>query len=302
MRAPVLLCLLAAFAAAQPAGPPLLIPDSVQLQRDLVFARYGARELKLDLYLPKSGAGPFPAIVWIHGGGWQNGSRLALSRQAAHLAGLGFVGACIDYRLSDEAKFPAALHDAKAAVRWLRASAGKYKIDSSRIGASGGSAGGHLAAMLGTTAGLREFEGDGGNPKQSSAVQAVAIMNPALDLTEVSKRMELPGNPVWKFLGASYKEAPGLYKKASPITYVSKSAPPFLFLHGTADTTVPYSQSARMQAKLKEAGVHAEIFAAEGATHGFYNGPRWFEPALERVEAFFVHYLGSTSSSRSPRR
>lgn len=273
--------------------PPFQLPDGVELKPDLVYAKIGNRELHLDLYLPKSGAGPFPAVVYIHGGGWSGGNKAAFRRQAAHLATKGFAGACIEYRLSGEAKFPAALYDAKAAVRWLRANAALHRIRADRIGAAGGSAGGHLAALLGATHQIREFEGDEGNPGVSSRVQAVAAFNPAVDLTAFGKRSPEAAekNPVYRFLGKSYAEQPDLWARASPVTHVSKQSAPFLFLHGTNDQTTPYEHTVAMLNKLKEAGVHAEILTAEGAGHGFFNRPPWFDPALKRMEEFFARFL-----------
>jgi len=290
----------AALAAAQqpparPKGseePAFQLPAGVEVERDLVYARYGARELKLDLYRPASGEGPFPGIVFIHGGGWRGGNRSAFRRQAAHLAAKGFVGAAIEYRLSGEAAYPAAVHDAKAAVRWMRANAAKYRINPDKIGAAGGSAGGHLVSLLGTTAAIRELEGEGGNSGFSSRVQAVAAFNPALDLITPERQ---PGNAqeaVRGFLGGPYEKMPGAYAQASPITHAGKASAPHLFLHGTADATVPYQQSVDMQKKLRAAGVRAELFTAEGAPHGFYNRPPHFQPTLERMEQFFQSVLG----------
>jgi acetyl esterase/lipase len=248
--------------------------------------------LHLDLYLPKNGAGPFPAVVYIHGGGWLNGNKTAFQRQAAYMATKGYAGACIEYRLSGEAIYPAALYDSKAAVRWVRANAAKYRIDSDKIGAAGGSAGGHLVALLGTTAGMSSMEGDSGSPGISSGVRAVAAFNPAVDLVSFGKLD--PANTessVYKFLGCNYASNPKLWAQATPLTYVSKSSAPVLFLHGTADTTVPYKQSVDMMEKLKAAGVHAEIFPAEGAKHGFFNSDPFYEPATKRMAEFFEKYL-----------
>lgn len=259
---------------------------------DLVYARYGARDLRLDLYLPGTGAGPFPAVVYIHGGGWSAGNKSAFQRQAAYMAGKGFVGACIEYRLSGEAQYPAAVWDAKAAVRWMRAQAGRYHIDPNRIGAAGGSAGGHLVAMLGATAGIKRLEGDGGNSGFSSAVQAVAAFNPALDLVSWGKAApNARDNPVAAFLGATYAEKPAIWAEASPINHAGRNCPPFLFLHGDADTTVPYRQSVEMMGRLKAAGVRAEIFTAPGAAHAFFNRPPWFQPTLDRMLTFFTATL-----------
>src|SRR5438270_12467934 len=170
---PLLLALaLAAPLLSQNQRPAFVLPDSIEMKRDLVYASPAGRDLHLDLFLPKSGAGPFPAVVYIHGGGWVNGKKNAFQRQAAYMATKGFVGACIEYRLSGEAIYPAALNDSKAAVRWLRVNAAKYRIDPDKIGAAGGSAGGHLVALLGTTGGTPAFEGDSGNAGFSSRVRA----------------------------------------------------------------------------------------------------------------------------------
>jgi acetyl esterase/lipase len=272
--------------------PPFVLPEGVELKKDVVYASPGGRDLHLDLYLPKAGAGPFPAVVYIHGGGWVNGSKTAFQRQAAYMATKGFVGACIQYRLSGEAKYPAAIHDSKAAVRWVRANAARYNVDPDKIGAAGGSAGGHLVGLLGTTAGMPAFEGDEGNVGVSSRVRAVAAFNPAVDLVMFGKKASGDTeNSVAAFLGCPYGANTKLWADATPLTHAGKDSAPFLFLHGTADTTVPYQQSVDMMNKLKAAGVHAEIFSAEGAKHGFFNAPPFFEPGLKRMEEFFVKYL-----------
>jgi len=285
--------LLASVSPAQQQNPPFLQPDNVEIQRDLVYSSVGSGELHLDLFLPKEGAGPFPAVVYIHGGGWTGGNKSAFQRQAAYMATKGYVGACMEYRLSGEARYPAAVHDSKAAVRWLRANAARYRIDAKRMGAAGGSAGGHLVAFLGTTGEKKEFEGQGGNAGVSTRVRAVAAFNPVLDMTMV--RMRDPAasasGALEKFLGASYAERPDLYAEASPTTHVSRDSAAFLFLHGTADTTVPYQQSVEMMKKLKEAGVYADLFSAEDARHGFFNSPPWYEPTLKKMEEFFNRFL-----------
>lgn len=291
---PAIVLLLAPLAyGQQKQNPPFNPPDSVEIKRDVVYSNVGSRELHLDLFLPKEGAGPFPAVVYIHGGGWSGGNRSAFQRQAAYMATKGYVGACIEYRLSGEAKYPAAIHDSKAAVRWLRANAARHRIDSKRIGAAGGSAGGHLVAFLGTTGDLKQFEGEGGNPGFSTRVRAVAAFNPVLDFTVA--RMQDPAaaarGALFNFLGTTYKDRPDLYAQASPATHVSRESAAFLFLHGTADTTVPYEQSVDMMKKLKGAGVYADLFSAQDARHGFFNTPPWYEPTLKKMEEFFNQFL-----------
>jgi acetyl esterase/lipase len=277
---------------AQEQEPPFHLPETVELKPDIVYARYGAREMHVDLYLPKQSAGLRPAVVYIHGGGWRGGNKRAFSRHAAHMATLGFAGAAIEYRLSGEAKYPAAIHDSKAAVRWLRAHAAEYRIDPNRIGAAGGSAGGHLVGLLGTTNQIKEFEGAGGNSNFSSQVRAVAAFNPAVDFVSFGKGASgNASNAVYEFLGATYAHQPNLWAQAAPITHVNQNSAVFLFLHGTGDTVVPYQQSVDMMNKLKTAGIRAEIFSAPEAGHGFFNRPPWFQPALKRMEEFFIREL-----------
>ena len=232
------------------------------------------------------GTEPLPAILYLHSGGWYQGSPTEFQRHAAHMATKGFVGATIQYRLVPEARFPAQVQDSKAAVRWLRAKASTYRIDTDRIGVAGGSSGGHLAAMLGTTPHIAEFEGDGGNPGFSSRVQAVAAFNGVLNFPA------LPSDGIiGNFLGASYAENPELWAKASPITYVGPESAPFLFLHGTDDQAIPYQMSVNMMNALKAVGASAEIFTAEGAGHPFYFSDPWFQPTLEAIEEFFTRIL-----------
>jgi len=282
------LLLLPALLVAQGQDPPFALPDSVEMRRDVVYAQYGDRALKADIFLPRSGGGPFPAVVYVHGGGWKNGTKAAFSRQAAYMATQGFVGMSIEQRLSGEAKFPAALQDAKAAVRYLRAEAKALRIDEKRIGAAGGSSGGHIVTMLGVTAGQAEFEGSGGNAKYSSTVQAVAAFNPAVDLVSFGERTQSNAtNSVAAFLGEPYTANAALWKKATPITHVSTQTPPMLFLHGDADRTVPIAQSRKMEAALKAVGVRADFMVAPGADHAFFNRPPWYEPTLKRMAEFF---------------
>jgi acetyl esterase/lipase len=277
--------------------PPFTKPENVEIRPDLVYAQGGGRDLKLDLYLPAQANDPRPAIVFVHGGGWSGGNRKAFARQAAHLAGQGYVGACIEYRLSGEARFPAAIEDCKAAVRWLRAHADEFRIDPNRIAACGGSAGGHLVALLGTTGAEQGLEGRGGNPDFSSRVQLVIPFNGVFDLK--------PGGtgrsePVVRFLGATHDEKPELYTLASPISHVSRDDPPFLFLHGLDDTTVPIRQSRLMAQALREAGVPAEVAEYEEAGHGFFNRPPFFEPTLKRLEAFLDRHFRPATTAPEP--
>jgi acetyl esterase/lipase len=236
----------------------------------LVFGQADGMELKADLYLPQ-GPGPFPAALYLHGGGWTGGDRTQLKRQAAYLASFGVLGLAIEYRLAPESTYPAQIDDARAGVRWLRENRGKYRIDTNRIFAVGSSAGGHLAAMLGAM-------GD---------VTAVITFNPVLDLTSLSG-----GSSITKLLGGSCQERPELCRQASPVYRVSGRSAPMLILHGTVDQTVPYSQATAMLEKLKAAGVRAELFTAEGGPHTFWANPRWYQGWQDAVVRFLGPYLG----------
>ncbi len=261
------------------------VPETVRVERDIVYAKYGSREVQLDLYLPKKpDAEKIPCIVCIHGGGWRSGDKNRFAAIAAHLADKGFAVACIGYRLLPEVEFPAPVVDCKAAVRWVRANAAKYGIDPDRIGAIGGSAGGHLVAMLGTSAKVAKLEGEGGNPGVSSRVQAVVAMATPADMTRFGER--------------SGKVDKDLITLISPVTHVDQDAAPILLLHGTGDKTVPMEQSEMLLAKYRKAGVAAELVKIKDAPHAFWNGGEWFAETMDRSVKFFRATLGVTAKAR----
>ncbi len=274
--------------------PPFQLPENVDVRKDLVYSKTGNREVVADLYFPKSGSGPFPAVIYVHGSGMPNkgteGSKLAFRRQAALLGAKGFVGLTISYRFRTEARFPGCIYDAKAAVRWLRANAKQYRIDPERIGAVGASFGGYIVSMLATTEDLPEFEGDGSNLGVSSRVKAVVAFNALVDPIDHHRGDGGPGK-FPDFVGARYEDNPELWAKASPLAHVSKRCPPFLFLSGTNDPTPSFVEDQAMMKKLLAAGVHAEFFTAEGGRHGFFHEPPWFEPTLKRMEDFLTKHL-----------
>lgn len=244
-------------------------PAPVQVEKDLVYGKGGDQDLMLDLAMPKDGDGPFPVVVCIHGGGWIQGKRQDMTKTIETLAGRGFVAVTPTYRLAPDNKFPAQIEDCKAAVRWLRANAKKYKINPDRVGAIGFSAGAHLACLLGVTSKDDGLEGKGGCADESSRVQAIVSFFGPTDLTrddwseDVEKRILIP------FLGDTIKNKPELYKKVSPVTYVSKEAPPFLFFHGDKDPLVGVIQSKILAEKLTKAGVTAKLVIVEGEGHGW---------------------------------
>jgi len=244
-------------------------PKEIQVERDLVYGKGGDTDLHLDLAMPKTGDGPFPVVICVHGGGWIQGKRQDMGKTIEVLAGRGFVAVTPTYRLAPDSKFPAQIEDCKAAVRWVRANAKKYKINPDRIGAIGFSAGAHLSCLLGVTGKEDGLEGKGGNPDESSRIQAVVSFFGPTDLTlndwseDVEKRILIP------FLGDTIKNKPDLYKKASPVTYVTKEAPPFLFFHGEKDMLVHVEQSKMLAEKLTKAGVSAKVVIVEGEGHGW---------------------------------
>ena len=241
-----------------------------RVESDLVYGKGGDTDLKLDVARPRDGDGPFPVVVCIHGGGWTRGERRDLRDTIDSLAHRGYVAVSIDYRLAPKDHFPAPVEDCKAAVRWLRANAKEHKINPERIGVVGFSAGGYLACMLGVTRKDDGLEGIGGNAEQSSAVQAVVSFFGPTDLTQE----ELFGKDVEKqnlipFVGGPRAEKKDVYRKASPVTYAGKHAPPFLFFHGTNDHIVSLKQSDALANQLKEAGVSAELKVMEKEGHGW---------------------------------
>ena len=246
----------------------LAVPDNVTFERDITYAEAGGAKMQLNLARPKNATGPLPAVLCIHGGGFRAGSREGYNKLCLTLAQHGFVAATISYRLAPAHQFPAAVHDTKAAVRWLRANAAKLGINPERIGVTGGSAGGHLAQFLGVTAGVKEFEGTD-NPSFSSAVACVVNVYGPSDFTKsygksVDAHVVLP---LW--LGGDVESARARHIQSSPLNWVNPNAAPTLIIHGTEDKYVAYEQALWMRDRLAACGVPVELLTLEGAGHGF---------------------------------
>jgi acetyl esterase/lipase len=267
---------------------PLLRADDkkaeVRIEKDLAYGKGGDKDLLLDLAMPKEGDGPFPVVICIHGGGWRGGKRQDMSKTIEVLAGRGYVAVTPSYRLAPDAKFPSQIEDVKAAVRWLRANAKTFKIDSDRIGAIGFSAGAHLACLLGVTNKDDDLEGNGGNADQSSKVHCVVSFFGPTDLTRDDWTKDIEDNVLVPFLGGTIKDKPEQYKKASPVTYVKKDAPPFLFFHGDKDKIVSVEQSKILCEALKKAGGSAKVEVLEGEGHG-WAGEK-LKDSIEKMTAF----------------
>jgi acetyl esterase/lipase len=268
--------------------PQLALPEGTKVQRDLSYVQEGHERQRLDLYLPEKPKGPLPVIVWVHGGAWLAGSKDG-GGPALPFVQQGFAMASINYRLSQHAQFPAQIEDCKAAIRWLRANARTYDLDPDHIGVWGASAGGHLVALLGTSGGVKELEGNGGPLDRSSRVQAVIDWFGPTDFTKMGGSHDGPNSPEARLLGGPVQENKEKAARANPITYVSHDDPPFLIMHGDQDPTVPFNQSELLAGALRGAGVDVSFHPVKGAGHG----GREFSSAENRklVEAFLDKHL-----------
>ena len=270
----------------------------LKVLRDLPYAETKNPRQTLDLAIPsepppeKAGR---PLVVWIHGGGWKNGDKRSGHRpdRLPALVETGrFAGATIAYRLSGEAKWPAQIHDCKAAIRWLRGNAEKYGIDPKRIAVWGSSAGGHLVSMLGSSGGVKELEGKlGKHLEQSSRVSAVVnYYGPSalLQMDDFPSKIvhNDPNSPESQLIGSPIQKAKKKSMQASPLHQVSPDDAPHIHFHGTDDPLVPFNQSEIYHKALKKAGVQSILITSKGGGH---NMPRAF--TLRFVLPFLDHAL-----------
>ena len=270
-------------------NPPL--PNGVAEQKDLEYGRVGERPLLLDLYSPTGLSNAVPGLIFIHGGAWRSGQRQDYRVYTTHFATRGYVVATISYRLLKEAPFPAAVEDAKCAVRWMRANAAKLHVDPDRIAVLGGSAGGHLSMMVGYAPDHPELEGRGGHAGVSSRVAAVVNFYGPADLTTPFAQAS---SLVKDFLGGkSYAEAPDLYRQASPLFHLKAGAPPTLTFHGTIDDVVPIDQADALTAKLNALKVPCEYARLEGWPHAMDASQPVNDYSKARVEAFLLKHLAA---------
>jgi acetyl esterase/lipase len=266
------------------------IPDGIEVTRDIEYGRGGDKPLLLDLYAPRDLDHAVAGLIFIHGGGWKSGDRGDYQYYGVKFARQGYVVASISYRLRDEALFPAAVEDAKCAVRWMRANAESLHVDPERIAVIGGSAGGHLSLMVGYSSDVAELEGDGGHNDVGSRVAAVVDLYGPVDLTtEYARTHALVTN----FIGRSFEDAPELYEQASPLTYLSADDPPTLIFHGTIDDLVFIRQSDRLDARLSELGIPHEYDRLEGWPHAMDAAQVVNDYCVERMLAFFEEHLAA---------
>ncbi|RZT08125.1 Acetyl esterase/lipase [Duganella sp. CF402] len=256
------------------------LPDGVRKVADQVYAQHGARCLKLDAWLPAGER--LPAVILVHGGGWKSGYRSEFAPMAVRLAQQGFAALAISYRLSGEARYPAAVQDVQDAVRWVRAHADELHIDPQRIALAGGSAGGQLASLAGVT--LPGGEG----------VQAIINIDGLSDFTsELALRYEDDPNKnpssAGAWFGGRYAEKGALWRQASPIQYVRPGMPPMLFI-GSAQPRFAAGRE-DMMARMAQAGVASEKVLLPETPHSFWLFDPWLQPTVDASVAFLRRQL-----------
>lgn len=266
--------------------------DEVRVSRDVEYAKAGEHSLRLDLHIPAAAKSP-PVVLWIHGGAWRGGSKKEVP--ILELTSRGYAIASIDYRLSPVAAFPAQVHDIKAAIRYLRANCSALGIGTSKLAITGGSAGGHLAALVGVSNGVKELEGNvGQNRDQSSDVDAIVVFYGASNLTTILAQSTPHGLNVRVpalelLLGGSPEAKQDLAKLASPVFHVDKSDPPIVWFHGDQDPQMPISQAHEMVGAYKKLGLPVTLEVVYGGVHG---GKLFYTPEqMEQVANFLAPRL-----------
>jgi acetyl esterase/lipase len=274
---------LLAFAAVKASD----VVDQTDVKRDIEYASVDGRSLKLDLHLPKS-AVRSPLIVWVHGGAWRSGSKTSVPLNA--VVARGYAIASVDYRLSTEARFPAQIHDIKAAIRFLRAHGSEWSVPSERMVIAGESAGAHLAALVGVSNGHAELEGSVGNDRgQSSNVQGIISFFGGSNLTTILAQSTPHGLSVRVpaldlLLGGQPKDFPEAARLASPVFHVDSSDPPLLLFHGDQDPQMPINQSHELCGAYEKLGLPVQFVVVHGAVHG---GAAFYDPErMAIVEKF----------------
>jgi acetyl esterase/lipase len=279
---------------AVPVAAAPVVPETVTWQEAIEYAAPDGTPLLLNLAAPRDGAGPFPAIVCIHGGGFRAGKRESHDALCVKLAERGYAAATVSYRLAPDHQFPAAVHDVKAAVRWLRAHAADHRIDPARIGALGTSAGGSLAQLLGVTAHVPRFEGTGGNPELPSDVACVVNIYGANDFTKSYGRSKDAHVVLPLWFGGDLSTHRARHIEGSPLFWVTPAAAPTRCIHGTEDDHVALEQSQWIVERLVAAAVPADLVVLEGAGHGFKGADA--TRAEQAIFTFFDIHLKPTAS------
>ncbi|MDB6117027.1 MAG: putative lipase/esterase [Verrucomicrobiaceae bacterium] len=274
-------------AAGRPATPNS--SPAIEVQTGIAYAGNDNPRQQLDLFLPRkrNSDKPLPVVVFIHGGGWKAGNKSDGSRSLEPFVASGdYAGVPVGYRLTNEAQWPAQIHDCKAAIRWVKAHAKEYHLDADHIGVWGTSAGGHLVSILGTSGDVPELEGRlGSNLKQSSRVACVVnYFGPENFITMATQKSTVDRTtrdyPEALLIGGRVQDQPDAARRASPVTYISKDDPPFLTAHGTEDPLVPFAQATELHEALKKVGVFSTLLTMQNGGHGF--GSKLLEEAVKR--------------------
>lgn len=271
---------------------PSVVPSTVEAEYNLVYATlkgttYGDRNLHLDVFRPKK-EGKYPALVMIHGGGWRSGDKTMEYPMAEFVASQGYVAVPVEYRLSPESKYPNAVYDIKAAIRWIKANASRWSIDTAKIAIEGNSAGGQLAALVGMTNGVKQFEGKEGVVVGTSNIHAVVDIDGVLDFLAPGS-LNLKRDPdiydsFW--LGGAFAESPLVWKDASPIFWVNKQSIPIVFI--TSSQPRFTAGRSEMIDLLNQNGIYNEQHNIEGAPHTFWLYEPWFEPTVKYMVSFLA--------------
>jgi acetyl esterase/lipase len=270
------------------------LPGNVKEVKNIVYKKLGMRKLHLDIFYPTgSKINKFPGLLMIHGGGWRTGDRTMVIPMAERLAAKGFVTVAVEYRLSIEALYPAAVYDLKAAIRWMRANSGKYMIDSNKIAVYGCSAGGHLAALVGTTNGIKRFEGEDDFDNHSSNVQAIVDVDGVLDFfgkgsEEITKKSGKP-SAAHLWFGVSAKQDSSVWKDAGPFNHTVKNTPPILFLNSSQARF--HAGRDEMINKLKKFNIYYEVHTLPHTIHTFWLFYPWFQNTLSYTTKFLDKVL-----------
>ena len=266
------------------------LPKGTIIERDIVYAKNGEREMLLDVYRPKSEK-PLPLVIWFYGGagGWGNKDR---SQPLIPMLSGGYAIAGVTHTKSKEEIFPAVINDCRAAVSFLRLNAKRFNLDPKRFGAAGESSGGHLTALLATTSDTKEFQKHPVTHKASSAIQAASPWCGPTDFLKLndvkaSQNYSNPRSAPSRLVGKSIKQAPEKCRQANPITYVSKGDPPCFIVHGDRDFVVPLNQSELLHAALKKAGVPSTLHVVKGGEHGFSKLTPANDEIVKKVMEFF---------------
>jgi acetyl esterase/lipase len=271
-------------------------PETVTEHRDVVYCHVEGHALKLDLAVPKQPKGKVAGLIFVHGGAWSGGERSVYRYYITRFAERGYAAATISYRLSGDAIFPAAVHDCKCAVRWMRSRADEYGIDAERLAIIGGSAGGHLAMMV-AYSDDPALEGTGEYSGVSSRVAAVVNFYGPMDLTTDAAR---EAGAVRKFLGGTYEERKTSYELASPVRHLDAKDPPTLIFHGSLDQVVAVRQSDQLAARLRQLGVPYVYDRLEGWPHALDAADVVNEHCRGLMLQFFDHYLAGGSKQAAP--